>query len=146
MFLLQVIKNILLVPSGMVRDLSEICNDVNKASTQQELGLLKEEAIGLGHFDLINYVYFIENLKELTSLRECIAPEKKELLERAINDYQKDGFKTDFSSRKNRGILFDLIGFTARYPNKKEVLETFLNSYGHRGFISDINSFKSPLS
>lgn len=73
----------------MKRDLSEICNDINKASSQEELDLLKNEAMTMGHFDLLNYVYFIENLKGLESLRDSIALEKRGELEKAISDYQK---------------------------------------------------------
>jgi hypothetical protein len=130
----------------MERDLSEICNDINKASSQEELDLLKEEAIGMGHFDLLNYVYFNQNLKGLESLRDSITPEKRGELEKAISDYQKNGPQIEFEKRKEIGTLFDYIGFTARYPNKKEALETFLNSYGHRGFIIDKNSFNSSFS
>jgi len=119
----------------MERDLSEICNDINNATSQEELDLFKEEAIGMGHFDLLNYVYFIKNLKRLESLRDSIALEKRGALEEAIGDYQKNGLEIDFNTRKKIGTLFDFIEFTAIYPNKKEALETFLNSYGHRGFI-----------
>ncbi len=135
MFLLQVIKNILLVPSGMVRDLSEICNDVNKASTQEELGLLKEEAIGLGHFELINYVYFIENLRKLQILKSKGYENQFIDLCKLIQYYESKGFDPNIVLGDKMAYTFKTLGLFLERPSFKEILKLFENSYGTRGFL-----------